>query len=319
MREYGDPAVLALDEVPDPAPRPGWVTVRLEASALNWHDVLVRRGQYGSPLPHVPGGDGAGVRLDTGEPVVVLPSLFWGDRDNAPGPDFEILGDHVPGTYAELVSVPAECVVPRPAGLDLAEAAAFTLVGVTTFRALFSRGRLAHGESLLVLGASGGVATTAVSLATAEGARAVVTSAAPAKIEAARALGALAGVDHSSDGWVDDARAHTADGFDLVLDSVGRWPESLRCLRPGGRLVVLGASVATEAVLDVRPYYFGQYELIGTTMGSPRDMAGLLAFVAEHRVAPPVIDRTYSLDQAAEAHRRLESGAGVGKIVLLQS
>lgn len=319
MREYGDPAVLALDEVPDPATRPGWVTVRLEASALNWHDVLVRRGQYGSPLPHVPGGDGAGVRLDTGEPVVVLPSLFWGDRDNAPGPDFEILGDHLPGTYAELVSVPAECVVPRPPGLGLAEASAFTLVGVTTFRALFSRGRLAPGESLLVLGASGGVATTAVSLAAAAGARVVVTSASPDKISAARALGATAGVDHTATGWVDDARAHTADGFDLVLDSVGRWPESLRCLRPGGRLVVLGASVATEAVLDVRPYYFGQYELIGTTMGSPRDMAGLLAFVAEHRVAPPVIDRTYSLDQAAEAHRRLESGAGVGKIVLLQS
>jgi len=319
MREYGDPAVLALDEVPDPATRLGWVTVRLEASALNWHDVLVRRGQYGSPLPHVPGGDGAGVRLDTGEPVVVLPSLFWGDRDNAPGPDFEILGDHVPGTYAELVSVPAECVVPRPPGLGLAEAAAFTVVGVTTFRALFSRGRLAPGESLLVLGASGGVATTAVSLAAAAGARVVVTSASPDKISAARALGATAGVDHTATSWVDDARAHTADGFDLVLDSVGRWPESLRCLRPGGRLVVLGASVATEAVLDVRPYYFGQYELIGTTMGSPRDMAGLLAFVAEHRVAPPVIDRTYSLDQAAEAHRRLESGAGVGKIVLLQS
>jgi zinc-binding alcohol dehydrogenase/oxidoreductase len=319
MHEFGAPAVLVLDEVPDPEPRPGWVTVRLEASALNWHDVLVRRGQYASPLPHVPGADGAGVRLDTGEPVVVLPSLFWGDREAAPGTRFEILGDHVPGTYAELVTVPAECVVPRPAGLELAEAAAFTLVGVTTFRALFSRGRLTRGESLLVLGASGGVATTAVGLATAAGARVVVTSASPDKIAAARSLGAVAGVDHSSDGWVEEARAHTADGFDLVLDSVGRWPESLRCLRPGGRLVVLGASVATEATIDVRPYYFGQYELIGTTMGSPRDMAGLLSFVAEHRVAPAVIDRTFPLDQAADAHRRLESGAGVGKIVLLHS
>jgi NADPH:quinone reductase-like Zn-dependent oxidoreductase len=321
MHEYGDPAVLALDEVPDPGPRPGWVTVRLEASALNWHDVLVRRGQYGSPLPHVPGGDGAGVRLDTGEPVVVLPSLFWGGRDAAPGPDFEILGDQVPGTYAELVSVPAECVVPRPPGLDLVEAAAFSLVGVTTFRALFTRGRLAPGESLLVLGASGGVATTAVSFGAAAGARVVVTSASPDKIAAARTLGAADGVDHSAEDWVERARAASpaGEGFDVVLDSVGRWAKSLRCLRPGGRLVVLGASVATEATLAVRPYFFAQYELIGTTMGSPRDMADLLAFTAEHRVAPPLIDRTYPLDQAAEAHRRLESGAGVGKIVLLHS
>jgi hypothetical protein len=169
MHEYGDPAVLVLDDVPDPEPRAGWVTVRLEASALNWHDVLVRRGQYASPLSHVPGADGAGVRLDTGEPVVVLPSLFWGTREAATARDFEILGDHVPGTYAELVSVPAECVVPRPPGLGLAEAAAFSLVGVTTYRALFSRGRLTAGESLLVLGASGGVATAAVALGSAAG------------------------------------------------------------------------------------------------------------------------------------------------------
>jgi NADPH:quinone reductase-like Zn-dependent oxidoreductase len=321
MHEYGDPAVLALDDVPDPDPRPGWVTVRLDASALNWHDVLVRRGQYASPMPHVLGADGAGVRQDTGEQVVVLPSLFWGARDSAPSRDFEILGDHVPGTYAELVSVPAECVVPRPAGFGLAEAAAFSLVGVTTFRALFSRGRLTRGESLLVLGASGGVALAAVALGAAVGAHVVVTSSATDKIASACELGAVAGVDHSAEGWVDQARCASPgkEGFDLVLDSVGRWAESLRCVRPGGRLVVLGASVATEATLDIRPYYFGQFELIGTTMGSPRDMADLLALVRDHGVPPPVIDRTYPLDQAAEAHRRLESGAGVGKIVLTHS
>ncbi|MCW2758695.1 MAG: NADPH:quinone reductase, partial [Nocardioidaceae bacterium] len=236
----------------------------------------------------------------------------WGDRDAAPGPDFEILGDHRPGTYAELVSVPAECVLPRPPGLGLAQAAAFSLVGVTTYRALFSRGRLTAGESLLELGASGGVDTAAVALGSSVGARVVVTSSSPAKIDGAVTMGAVSGVDHGADDWVEQARALTPDGFDVVLDSVGRWPESVRCLRPGGRLVVLGASVATEAALDVRRFYFGQYELIGTTMGSPRDMAGLLAFVAEHLVPPPVIDRTYPHEQAADAHRRLESGEGVG-------
>lgn len=319
MRAFGGPEVLVVEEWPDPEDRPGWVSVRIGASALNWHDVLVRRGQYGSPLPHVPGADGAGVRVDTGEPVLVLPSLFWGEREAAPSADFEILGDHRPGTYAELVSVPRECVVPRPPGLDLAQAAALGLVGVTTWRALFSRGRLAAGESVLVLGASGGVATYAVTLATAAGVRVVVTSASPDKIAAARGLGAVDGVDHAADGWVDDARALTPDGrgFDLVLDPVGRWAESLACLRPGGRLVVLGANAASEATLQVRPYFFGQHELIGTTMGSPRDFAALLAFLDDHDVAPPVVDRTFALHEVADAHRRLESGEGFGKVVLL--
>jgi zinc-binding alcohol dehydrogenase/oxidoreductase len=319
IREFGPPDVLHLETWPDPADKSGWVTVRLQASALNWHDVLVRRGQYGSVLPHVPGADGAGVRIDTGEDVVLLPSLFWGSREAAPGRDFEILGDHRPGTYAELVSVPEECVFARPKGFDLHQAAAFSLVGVTTFRALFVRGRLSAGESVLVLGASGGVATAAVTLASAIGAQVVVTSASATKIDSACARGATGGVDHSADGWVEEARATTpeGEGFDLVLDPVGRWEESVRCLRPGGRLVVLGASAATQATLEVRPYYFGQFELIGTTMGSPRDMAGLLSLLETHPVEPPVIDRTYPLDQAAEAHRRLESGDGVGKVVLL--
>lgn len=321
MEKCGSPSVLTLSEYVDPVDRPGWVTVRLEASALNWHDVLVRRGQYGSLLPHVPGADGAGTRVDTREQVVVLPSLFWGDREAAPGESWEILGDHRPGTYAELVSVPAECVLPRPSGLSLEQAAALPLVGVTTFRALFSRGRLRGGESVLVLGASGGVATMAVSLATAAGAHVIVTSSSPDKIASAAELGAAGGVDHAADDWVEQAIAATpgGGGFDLVLDSVGRWAESIRCLRPGGRCVVLGASAATVATLDVRPYYFGQYELIGTTMGSPADMAGLLAFVAEHDVPPPVIDRTFALDEAATAHERLEAGTGFGKIVLLHT
>ncbi|MBX6388600.1 MAG: zinc-binding dehydrogenase [Frankia sp.] len=318
MDAYGPPSVLRLAETAPPPVPPGWVTIRLAASALNWHDVLVRRGLYHSPLPHVPGADGAGVRADTGERVVVLPSLFWGPRAAAPAADWEILGDHRSGTYAELVSVPAECAVPWPRGFTLEQAAALSLVGVTTYRALFVRGRLAAGESLLVLGAGGGVATMAVSLAAAAGARVVVTSSSPEKIEAARELGAVAGVDHRADGWAEAARQLVPGaGFDLVLDSVGRWAESIRCLAPGGRCVVLGASVAEQATLDIRPFYFGQYELIGTTMGNPRDMAGLLRFLDEHTVPPPVIDRTYSLEQAAAAHERLEAGEAFGKLVLL--
>src|ERR1700724_4666794 len=147
MHEFGTAAVLRPGEFPHPTARPGWVTVALRASALNWHNVLVLQGRYGSPLPHIIGADGAGVRTDTGEEVVVLPSLNWGGRDDAPSTDWEILGDHTPGTYAELVSVPADCLAAKPRGLNWAEAAALPLVGLTTYRALFLRGRLQRGES----------------------------------------------------------------------------------------------------------------------------------------------------------------------------
>jgi NADPH:quinone reductase-like Zn-dependent oxidoreductase len=318
LREFGAPDQLRFGSFPDPVAAPGWVVVRLRASSLNWHDVLVRRGVYSSPLPHVLGADGAGERTDTGEPVLILPSMGWGTDERVPGPGFQILGDQTPGTYAELVCVPGECVVPKPAGLSWAQAAALPLVGVTCFRALFSRGRLTAGESVLLVGAGGGVATMALSLAVAVGADVVVASSTVEKIEQARGRGAVGGVRHTDPDWVAAARDHTpgARGFDLVLDPVGRWSESVRALRPGGRLVVLGASNATRANLDIRSFYFGQFDLLGTTMGSPRDFIGLLSLMRTMPVAPPAIDTVFPLDAADKAHERIESGAGFGKIVL---
>jgi NADPH:quinone reductase-like Zn-dependent oxidoreductase len=318
LEEFGAPDRLRFGSYPDPRTEPGWAVVRLKASALNWHDVLVRRGVYHSPLPHVIGADGAGVRVDTGEPVMILPSIGWGSDQRVPAAGFQILGDQLPGTYAELVSVPEESLVPKPASLDWEQSAALPLVGVTCYRALFTRGRLTAGESLLVIGASGGVATMAVSLAVAAGATVVVTSSTMDKIDHARELGATDGVRHTDPDWVHAARACTpgGHGFDLVLDSVGRWTESVRTLRPGSRLVVLGASNASQANLDVRSFYFGQYDLLGTTMGSRTDFAGLLSMMDTARVRPPTIDTVFPLDAAHRAHERLESGACFGKIIL---
>jgi NADPH:quinone reductase-like Zn-dependent oxidoreductase len=269
-------------------------------------------------LPHVPGADGAGIDVETGDEVLVLPSLWWGDNEAAPGPKWEILGDYQPGTYAELVRVPRECIVPKPKGLSWAEAASLPLVGLTTFRGLFSRAELRKGESLLVLGAGGGVATMAVSLAAAVGCTVVVTSSTEEKIARSKELGASGGVLYQQASWPSDAKALSPGGagFDVVLDSVGTWQQSIEALRPGGRVVVLGASRAERADLDVRPYYFGQYSLLGTTMGSPLDFSGLLDLLADHGVPPPLVDRVFPLDQAADAHAYLESGAGFGKVVL---
>jgi zinc-binding alcohol dehydrogenase/oxidoreductase len=318
MHEFGTAAVLCPGEFPDPTARPGWVTVALRASALNWHDVLVRQGRYDSPLPHIIGADGAGVRTDTGEHVVVLPSLNWGNRDESPGNSWEILGDHTPGTYAELVSVPTDCLAAKPAGLSWSEAAALPLVGVTTYRALFARGRLKAGESMLVIGAGGGIATMAIALAVAGGARITVTSSSADTIERAVSAGATGGVLHHEPGWPEHARGMSPEGagFDLILDPVGRWSESVRALRPGGRLVVLGANAAQTARMDIRSFYFGQFDLLGTTMGSSRDFAGLLDMIDRCSVRAPVIDREFPLDRAGEAHEYLEHGRAFGKCVL---
>jgi zinc-binding alcohol dehydrogenase/oxidoreductase len=318
IHQFGTAAVLRPGEFADPPARPGWVTVALRASALNWHDVLVRQGRYSSPLPHIIGADGAGVRTDTGEEVVILPSLNWGDRDDAPGNSWEILGDRTPGTYAELVSVPADCLAPKPRGLNWAEAAALPLVGVTTYRALFVRGRLRAGESMLVIGAGGGIATMAIALAVGAGASITVTSSSAHTIERAVSEGAGRGVLHSETGWPERVRTMSPNnaGFDLILDPVGRWSESVRALRPGGRLVVLGANAAQTAELDIRSFYFGQFDLLGTTMGSSRDFAGLLKMIDRNSVRAPVIDREFPLDRAAEAHEHLERGRTFGKCVL---
>lgn len=318
LRAFGGPGALLDEGFPEPEPRPGFVVVRLRAAALNWHDVLVRQGRYGSPLPHVPGSDGAGTVVGDDSEVLVVPSLWWGANERAPGADWEILGDHRPGTYAEYVQVPEECVVPKPIGLSWAQAAALPLVGLTTYRALFTRARLRAGESLLVLGAGGGVATMAVILASAVGATVYVTSSSTAKIDGAVGLGASGGVRYGDPGWPAAARALAPGGagFDVVLDPVGTWEQSLDAVRPGGRVVVLGSAAAEQADLDVRRFYFGQFDLLGTTMGSPADFRGLLDLIATHDVAPPPVARRFPLAQAAEAHRFLESGAGFGKVVL---
>jgi NADPH:quinone reductase-like Zn-dependent oxidoreductase len=318
LREFGPAGNLRLEDVPDPLERPGCTVVQLHAAALNWHDVLVRQGRYGSPLPHIIGADGAGVRRDTGEAVVILPSLYWGEDESAPSAAWEILGDHRPGTYAELVSVPTDCLLPKPRGFGWTEAAALPLVGVTTYRALFTRGRLKQGESVLVLGAGGGVATAAVALAAGIGATVVVTSSSAGTIDRARAHGAADGVLYTDADWPEQARRLSPGGrgFDVVLDSVGSWAESIRALRPGGRLVVLGASRAELAAIDVRPFYFGQYDILGTTMGSRADLVSLLDLLDSASIALPIIDRVFPLDEAAAAHDYLETGRCFGKVAL---
>jgi zinc-binding alcohol dehydrogenase/oxidoreductase len=318
LREHGEPSVLGASEHPDPVPGPGEAVVELKAAALNRRDTAVRRGAYGDyPLPFVLGSDGAGIRRDTGEEVVILPSLAWGDREEAPGPDFRILGGPDDGTYAELIAVPTANLCPKPRRLSWHEAAAFPLAGLTAYRALFCRARARYGETVLVLGVGSGVSTFAISLAYRAGCRVLVTSSSDEKLAAARELGAEGGVNYARGDWVAGVRELAgAAGIDVVVDSVGTtWPDSVRCVRPGGRVVVFGATGGSAVELQIRPVYLGQVSILGTTMGSPRDFAGLLRALEPEGVHP-VVDSVRPLAEAADAHERLESGAHFGKLVL---
>jgi NADPH:quinone reductase-like Zn-dependent oxidoreductase len=294
------------------------VIVRLEAAALNWHDCLVRSGQYPQvPVPHVLGCDGAGRLRDGGEPVLILPSLRWGADDRAPGGDWEILGDHTDGTYAELVRVPTENARALPAGWTPSEGAALGLAGLTAFRALFTRGRLARDETVLILGAGGGVASIAIGLARMAGARVLVTSSSHRKLSLARDMGAQDGVLYTDGDWPQQIRSLTADGVDLVLDSVGSTIEAaLTTLCPGGRLVSIGATGAARTKIDLRRLYFGQWSLLGSTMGSPRDFDGLLRLLGEDPAWRPRVDSSFPLDDAAAAHAAMERHEHAGKLVL---
>jgi NADPH:quinone reductase-like Zn-dependent oxidoreductase len=309
-----DGGELRYETVPDPVAGPGEVVVELRTAALNRRDLLVCGGTYPYPLPLTPGSDGAGVRRDTGEEVVIYPSLDWGDREAAPGPDFQILGGPRDGTFAELISIPEANVFAKPARLSWEEAAALPLAGLTAYRALFSRGGLRAGETVLVLGAGSGVSTFAVQLAAQAGARVLVTSSSDEKIERSVAVGAEGGVNYATSDWV--AAVKELGGADLVIDSIGStWPQSLDCLRPGGRVVVFGATGGTEATLPVRPFYFGQWSLLGTTMGSPSDFAGLLAAL-EAGSWRPVIDSVVPLADAATAVEAMATAQHFGKLVL---
>lgn len=326
LTETGAPDVLRVSEVPDPTAGPGSVVVRIKAAALNRRDVYLRKGIAPSPLPVIPGSDGAGVveaigdgvtTVAVGDEVIILPSLAWGAGEAAPAPGFRILGGPDNGTYAELIAIAAENVFPKPARLSWEQAAALPLAGLTAYRALHSRARLEAGETVLILGIGGGVATFALHLAKAAGARVVVTSSSDEKLATAGDLGADIGVNYTTEGWVDQVRTATDGGVDVVIDSVGStWPDSINSCRPGGRVVVFGGTGGAKVELMVRPMTTGQISLLGSTMGSPRDFAGLLDAVNAQRWVP-VIDSVRPLSEAADAHAREEAGRHFGKLVLV--
>jgi NADPH:quinone reductase-like Zn-dependent oxidoreductase len=335
LYEHGDPEVLQIGEFPTPTLKFGEVLVRVRAAALNRMDVWTRRGWPGIKLeyPHILGADGAGTiaavgegvsGLKIGERVVINSNLGCGKcefclagEDNL-CKDWHLLGETVRGTCAEYVAVPSRNVLPIPNDFDFHLAAAAALVFHTAWHSLIRRGMLRPAESVLVVGAAGGVNTASIQIAKYSGATVYVVGSNAKKLAVAEALGADYMVDRSQEeNWSKAVYNLTGKrGVDVVVDNVGTtFPMSLRTLRKGGRLLTVGNTGGAKFEIDNRYIFSKHLSILGSTMGNLRDFATVMKLVFEGKLRA-VIDRTYPLEEVKKAHQRLEDGKQTGKITL---
>jgi NADPH:quinone reductase-like Zn-dependent oxidoreductase len=314
---------------------PKEVIVKLEAAAMNHIDIWVRIGATGMqiPMPHILGADGAGVVVDVGSDVknirtgdkVCLYSFSGcgqcefclSDRDFM-CIRVKSLGERLDGTYAEYVKVTAANCFPIPSYMSFDEGAAFPLVFLTVWRMLVANAGLQPGESLLIIGIGGGVASAALQLAKRIGARVIVTSGSDEKIERAKALGADHGINHRRQNFAEEVRNLTDNrGVDVVLDSVAGevWQKSLASLTHGGRLVTCGATAGGEPTDDLHTMISKELKIYGSTLGSREDFRQLLSFLEICKIHP-IIDQKFPLKEAAAAQQRMEEARQFGKILL---
>ena len=302
---------LEVGERPEPQPPEGWELVHVRAASLNHHDLWSLRGVGLDPdrVPIVLGCDAAGVTEDGREVVVhAVISTPGAAADETLAPDFSILSERYDGTHAELVAAPSRNLIDKPEELSFAEAACLPTAYLTTYRMLFTQGGLRPGQTVLVQGAGGGVATAAILLGRAAGLRVWVTSRDEAKGERALELGAHATFE---------AGAKLPDRVDCVLETVGEatWKHSLRSLVPGGTIVVAGATSGPNPPSDLARVFFRQIRVIGSTMGTRHELADLVRMLDATGVRP-VIDAEVPLSEARDAYARLAEGEAFGKLVL---
>jgi len=336
LPRYGGPEVLEyVTDRPDPVPGPDEVVVRVRAASVNRLDLILRQGapRLKLVLPHVLGADAAGeiaaigsdiADLEEGERIVVNPGISCGrceacsTGEDSLCSEYKVLGEHLPGTYAELVAVPAKNVVRLPTDFPWESAAAAPLVFMTAWRLLVSRAAIRPGEDVLILGAGSGVSMAAIQIAKLAGCTVFVTSSSEEKLAKAKALGADVLVNYRTTPWSQAVWELTGRrGVDVVLDHVGAvtFKDSVRALRKGGRLVSPGATSGSIVELDMRYLYWRQISVIGSTMASQREFEEAMKLVFMGRLKP-VVDRVFPLADARAAHECLERGEQFGKIVL---
>jgi NADPH:quinone reductase-like Zn-dependent oxidoreductase len=334
--EHGGPDVLRYDKVEDPVPGPGEVLIKVKACGLNHLDIWVRRGWPGLKLdmPHWGGSDVAGVvagmgpgvaGFHVGQRVVVDPGVdtvedeYTRRGENSMSPGYHILGEQMRGGLAEYVVAQASNVMVMPEELDFPAAAAPLLVTLTAWRMLIHRARLRAGESVLVVGAGGGVNSMAVQIAKLAGATVYVVASNAQKAARALELGADYAVDRSKTDWGREIHRLTRKrGADVVVDNVGKATidTSMRAVARGGRIIIVGNTSGPQAEIDIRYIFSKQISIIGSTMGTHQDFRTITSMLWSGRLIP-LIDRVLPLSDGRQAFAAMERSNQFGKIVLV--
>ncbi|HEY3084648.1 MAG TPA: zinc-binding dehydrogenase [Candidatus Dormibacteraeota bacterium] len=321
------PAGVRVRELPRTAPEPGAVAIAIKAASINHLDLWMAHGAQRVTPPRVIAADGAGVVEASGDPgwrpgdeVVVYPVVCDWECEwcragqNVKCPRFGVIGEHSDGTACELLHVDARNVFARPKGLSWEEAAAFPLTFLTAWRMLTTRARLQPGEKVLVVGAGAGVAVAAIRIAKHLGARVYATSRSEAKRRRAMEIGAEAAFDSTD--FSKAVREATGGGVDVVFEHVGpaTLAESMRSVVNGGRVVLCGSTSGVKAEITMPRLFWGQIDLLGSTMGNVDEFRAVLEAMEEG--LKPVVDRVYPLSEVEDALKRLDAAEQFGKVVL---
>ncbi|TWT24931.1 zinc-binding dehydrogenase [Planomicrobium sp. CPCC 101110] len=313
---------LKIKNMEEPKARAGEVVVSLRTAGLNRRDLGLVRRHGNHPEALIIGSDGAGViesvgegvtNVSVGDEVIVNPALRWYENSDAPPEGFDILGMPDHGTFAEKIVLSAEQVEPKPDYLSWEEAGSLALAALTGYRALFTKGGVQKGDTVFIPGAGGGVATYLIQFAKNAGAKVIATSRSKEKLEQAKEAGADIAIDTASD-WKTELSGET---IDLVIDSVGRatFNRSLEVLKKGGRIVIFGATTEDNVDFNLRQFFYGQYQLFGSTMGSREELRDMLAHIEQHNTHSHV-DKVFRLEDAQAAFDHLSEGRQFGKVVL---
>lgn len=313
---------LQIREISDPVPQPDEVVVDLKIAGLNRRDLSIAAKAGDREDALVLGSDGAGViskvgenvqDVQIGDEVIINPSLRWNKNSDAPPEGFDILGFPDNGTLAEKIVLHHDQVEPKPSNLSWEESGVLALAALTGYRALVTKGEVKAGQTVFIPGAGSGVATYMIQVAKSKGAKVVVSSRSESKREAALKIGADIAIDTNSD-WEKELADET---IDLIIDSVGAatFNRSLDVLKKGGRIVIFGATTDDVTDLNLRAFFYGQYQLFGSTMGSREELHEVLKLIEDNQIKP-VVGETYSLDKADEAFEYLKVNDQFGNIAI---
>ncbi len=335
IHEHGGIDKLIYEDVPEPKPKANEVLVNVRAVSLNHLDLWIRQGIPGLKiqLPMILGIDAAGVvseigsvvaNLKAGDRIAVSPGLSCGTcqqcllgKDNLCR-EYHLLGEHIDGSDAEYIAIPAANLVPISEKISFEDAAAISAVFLTAWQMLVEKAKVQPGEDVLVLGAGSGVGSAAIQIARLFGARVIATVGSEDKIEKAKAIGADEVINHSKQNILEEVRRFTGKkGVEVVIEHVGKatWMQSILCAAKGGRIVTCGATTGYDAVTDLRHVFYRQLQILGSTMGSKGSSFEIFKHVEAGRLRP-VVDQVLPLKEVRKAHQILEERKQFGKIVM---